>query len=152
MARQSVGDMIYCVWQVWDLRTQECLQSLHDTHVHRPIDRLTAVCADLSRGCVLTFGNRARLWRISDLALAAPRPATMADPDAAKSNAGAPTATAPPPTRAEAVVAESGLEQLEESGWAVVDVDKVVADLEEQYADHKARPRSLLGSLCFGAQ
>jgi hypothetical protein len=127
--------------QVWDLRTQECLQSLHDAHVHRPIDRLTAVCADLARGCVLTFGNHARLWRISDLALAAPRlVATGADGDATKHKAGTSSATSQPPARGKTLEAESGMEQLEESGWAVVDVDNVVDELEEQYADHKARP------------
>ncbi len=127
--------------QVWDLRTLACLQSLADAHVHHPLDRLTAACPDPARGRLFTFGSRAGLWLLADLA-AAPRP-PPADP-------GPDPVPAPAPGRAGGAGAAGGgkagelgkgkegaegAEVVGESGWAAVDVEEVVGGLEEEFGD-----------------
>lgn len=49
--------------RVWDTRTLRVLQTITDTS---QTDQLTSVAMDIERGCLLTAGNKIRLWPIKN--------------------------------------------------------------------------------------
>lgn len=45
-------------------RCDQVLQKLYDQFDHRPVDRITSMCHDEINQRIITFGNRARVWKV----------------------------------------------------------------------------------------
>lgn len=110
--------------RVWDMTTFQVLQKLYDQFDHRPVDRITSMCHDEINQRIITFGNRARVWKVQER--------TLQDVDVVRKG------TFLQKKGTKAITSgkkdeEAVYEQLEESGWSVVDVRQVAQKLQKEY-------------------
>eukprot|EP00960_Hanusia_phi_P019687 581338-Hanusia_phi.AAC.4 len=110
------------------------MTSIQDTFQHRPIDRLSCACFDYHTKELITFGNRAKFWKIESKTNFESQSLAMSK-----------NSSLQPAIRSRLGKTEKSRaktftnyqlhndELMKESGWTVVDVSKVVDELQEEY-------------------
>ena len=114
--------------RVWDLNAFVQLQKFHDPFQHRPIDRFTSLLVDVPKKRVLSFGCKGRVWNIDVRKLGASEIMQREEEDARRA-----AKTKALKKMAHSQEHEDYCEELEDSGWAVVDVQKVARGIEKEY-------------------